>query len=338
MLTAPPTLAPPATAPPSPAPPRWREAARWLPLALVGLAAMLRLLRLNLAEYRGDDDDMVTAATQALQHGWLQAHGLISSIPIDNGPVAMWLLMLPLAFTSSLLVAQVWVALLNIGSVALCYQVVRTTWDRPLATIATALFAVSPWAVMYSRRLWITAFDAPLALLAFWLLLRWLRLTNASPVGNGSPGAESDRTAPTPTDNLIAFPTERMAPTWQRTARRYLPALLCGLAFSAFFQAHVVPMGEAVTLLLVFLLFFRAFGARRILICLAALAITLSPYVLTTVLPAFGQSVAGQQARRPGVDLQSWYDFANLVTGRGYQSIAPQGSRLLDATALPFTV
>lgn len=305
---------------------------------LVGLAAVLRLLRLSLAEYRGDDDDMVTAATQALQHGWLQAHGLISSIPIDNGPVAMWLLMLPLAVTSNLLVAQVWVALLNIGSIALCYHVVRTTWNRPVALIATALFAVSPWAVMYSRRLWITAFDAPLALLAFWLLLRWLRPANPSPVGRGAADAGLDGTTAIPTDNLIEFPPERMAPSWQRTARRYLPALLCGLAFSASFQAHVVPMGEAVTLLLVFLLFSRAFGLRRILLCLATLAITMAPYVLTTVLPALGKSIAGQQARRPSVDLQSWYYFGNLVTGRGYQSIAPQGSRLLDATALPFTV
>jgi len=71
---------------------RWQEAERRLPAILVALAALLRLWRLNLAEYRGDDDDMVTAATQALQHGWLQAHGLISSIRIDNGPAAMWLL------------------------------------------------------------------------------------------------------------------------------------------------------------------------------------------------------------------------------------------------------
>src|SRR6185437_4180963 len=115
---------------------------RLLPMAVVPVAALLRLYRLNLAEYRGDDDDMVTAATQALHQGWLQAHGLISSIPIDNGPVGMWLLMLPLAITSSLLVAQVWVALLNVGSVALCYHVVRTTWNRPLALVATALYAV----------------------------------------------------------------------------------------------------------------------------------------------------------------------------------------------------
>jgi len=317
---------------------RWQEAERRLPAILVALAALLRLWRLNLAEYRGDDDDMVTAATQALQHGWLQAHGLISSIPIDNGPVAMWLLMLPLAITSSLVVAQVWVALLNIGAVALCYQVVRTTWNRQLALVVTALFTVSPWAVMYSRRLWITAFDAPLALLAFWLLLRWLRL--GGNVSAGSTASEAPRplaTGPAATGKLIAFPTDRMAPSWRRTGQRYLPALLCGLAFSAFFQSHIVPIGEMVTLLLVFLLFFRSLGIRRILLCLSTLAITLAPYVLTTVLPALGKSVAGQQARHPGVDLQSWYDFGNLVTGRGYQSIAPQGSRLLDATSLPFT-
>src|SRR6185437_14063707 len=141
-------------------------------------------------------------------------------------PVAMWLLMLPLAITSSLLVAQVWVALLNVGSVALCYHVVRTTWNRPLALVATALYAVSPWAVMYSRRLWITAFDAPLALLAFWLLFRWLGM-GSSTTGKGTPATRmvaADDTAPD--SKMIAFPTERMAPSWRRSGRRYLPAVL----------------------------------------------------------------------------------------------------------------
>lgn len=330
--------APPSVSPTPDAPPNGTRRTLLLPAVLIGTAALLRLLRLNLAEYRGDDDDMVTAATQALQHGWLQAHGLISSIPIDNGPVAMWLLMAPFAVTASLLVAQVWVALLNIGAVALCYHVVHTVWTRPLALVSTALFAVSPWAVIYSRRLWITAFDAPLALLAFWLLFRWLRL---APTATGS-GTTIGRTpvvgAQSPPDNLLAFPTERMAPSWQRTTGKYLPAFLCGLAFSAFFQAHVVPMGEVLTLVLVCGLFPRTLGLRRILLCLGTLAVTMAPYVLTAVLPAVYKSLAGQQARHPGVSLQSWIAFGNLVTGRGYQSIAPQGSRLLDATALPFTV
>jgi 4-amino-4-deoxy-L-arabinose transferase-like glycosyltransferase len=309
-----------------------------LPVALVAVAALLRLYRLNLAEYRGDDDDMVTAATQALHQGWLQAHGLISSVPIDNGPVAMWLLMLPLAITSSLLVAQIWVALLNVGSVALCYHVVCTVWNRPLALVATALYAVSPWAVIYSRRLWITAFDAPLALLAFWLLFRWLQIGGSTTSKGASATGVAAGDGATPNGKMIAFPTERMAPSWRRSGRHYLPPVLCALAFSAFFQAHVVPMGEVVTLLVVFLFFFRAFGIRRIIVCLATLAVTMAPYVLTTVLPALGKSLAGQQARHPGVDFQSWLAFGNLVTGRGYQSIAPQGSRLLDATALPFTI
>lgn len=325
-------------------------------LAIVALAAALRLFGLSYAEYRGDDVDMVNAAYAALQHGWLQSHGLISSIPVDNGPVAMWLLMLPLALTGSLLAAHVWVALLNVASVALCFGFVRTTWNRRLAVVATLLYAVSPWAVVYSRRLWITAFDAPLALLAFWSLFAWFRVAAtrkaaadgaitkpraAAPTEVGRRRI-SRRRAPSPRRPLggassAAAPVAAPAGWYAVALGGYLPPLLCGLAFSAFFQAHVVPMGEGVTLLLALLGGLAVLGVRRVLVALATLALTMAPYVLTTVLPALGKTLAGQQAHHLTVDGLSWYYFGHLVTGLGYQSIAPEGSRLLDATGPLFS-
>jgi len=318
---------------------------------------VLRLARIDLAEYRGDDDDMVTASVHALAQGWLQSHGLISSIPIDNGPVAMWLLLLPLAITSSLLLAQVWVALLNVASVACCYYFVQGVWGRRLAVIATALYAVSPWAVIYSRRLWITAFDMPLALLAFWSFYRWLRAGPAWRAAIASGGGPAKLVA-FPRPALIAPPPPRARTAsvdWpgedaepvrisnpptnrDRSAlREYLAALLCGLAFSAFFQAHVVPMGQLVTLLAALMLFRRAVSWRATLVCLSTLAVTMAPYVVTTVLPALSRTLSGQQARHPAIGDLSWYFFGHLVTGRGYQSITPQASRLLDATSPLFT-
>ncbi len=298
----------------------------WLTITV---AACLRLFRLDYAEYRGDDDDMVNAAVNALHQGWLQSHGLISSIPIDNGPVAMWLLMVPLATTNSLLAAGVFVALLNVATVIGLYIAVRRLWGTPLALLATILFAVNPWAVTYARRLWITAFDAPLALLALWALLAFLQSMQPAATGADSP-------PPPMSPGILRFPVIR----GQRDRGRWRPfafAVLSGLALSAFFQAHVVPMGEIVAVVLSLLLFWRLLRMWPTLLALAVLAVTMAPYVFTTVIPALSKTLAGQQARQPVVDTLSWLFYGHLVTGLGYQSIQPEGSRILDATAGLFT-
>ena len=93
---------------------------------------------------------------------------------IVNPPLAAWLLAIPYAVSSSPIVATAFIALLNVVAVALCYGLSRRMF-APLgerawlaALIAALLFAVAPWAVIHSRKVWAQDLLPPFVLLYVW--------------------------------------------------------------------------------------------------------------------------------------------------------------------------
>ncbi len=147
---------------------QWLE--RGALLLVMLLAVVLRLYRIDYAQYRGDDDMIVLLALQVLRSGELLLHGMSSSLGVDNGSVSVYLLALPLALGADEVGATVFVAVLNILAVALTYIFVRSFFGQRTALITTLLFAVNPWAVVYSRRIWLNANIPFFTLLFMWSL------------------------------------------------------------------------------------------------------------------------------------------------------------------------
>jgi hypothetical protein len=124
------------------------------------LAAYLRLNHLDWTEFKLDEAHLSQIAFDMARHGVIPLTGIGSSVGIVNPPLAAWLLAIPYALSSSPIVATAFIALLNVVAVALCYGLSRRMF-APLgerawwaALIATLLFAVAPWAVIHSRKVW----------------------------------------------------------------------------------------------------------------------------------------------------------------------------------------
>ena len=79
---------------------------------------------------------------------------------IASGPVQAYLL-LPAVPFDSLLAPYVIVALLNCWAVYLLWSFARTYYGPLVALLAAGLYAVNPWAVIFSRRLWSDDMTAP---------------------------------------------------------------------------------------------------------------------------------------------------------------------------------
>src|SRR5512135_2751228 len=124
------------------------------------LAAYLRLNHLDWTEFKLDEAHLSQIAYDMARHGVIPLTGIGSSVGIVNPPLAAWLLAIPYAVSSSPIVATAFIALLNVAAVALCYGLSRrmfAPWsDRAwlAALITTLLFAVAPWAVIQSRKVW----------------------------------------------------------------------------------------------------------------------------------------------------------------------------------------
>ena len=131
---------------------RWRTV-----LALLGillLASYLRLGHLELTEFKFDEALLCNRAAEFVDSGRLPATGIGSSVGVANPPLAVILMALPVAVARDPILASGFVALLNVGAVLGCFWLGRRYFGDGVGLLAALLFAVSPWAVFYSRKVW----------------------------------------------------------------------------------------------------------------------------------------------------------------------------------------
>lgn len=134
-------------------------------LGVLVIGAVLRLAQPALVEFKRDEATIARLGQAIAHEGFRPVVGVDSSLGIDNLPLTLYLMALPLRLWSDPLSAVLFTILLNTMGLPACYLLGRALLDRRAALLATLLFAVSPWAVLYARKLW--ARTLPLVTLAF---------------------------------------------------------------------------------------------------------------------------------------------------------------------------
>jgi hypothetical protein len=141
----------------------------WLLLiALVLLAAVLRVGWPRLTEFKFSEARLEALALELTREGHLPLVGVPSSAGFDHSPISVYLYFPAFLFTADPIPATIYGGLANVAAVALCWWLARR-WPgggRWAAMVAALLFAVSPWSVAFSRKIWQVAF-VPLLTLAF---------------------------------------------------------------------------------------------------------------------------------------------------------------------------
>ncbi len=123
-------------------------------VAIILLAAYLRLGNLGLTEFKLDEAHVCSKAADFLASGRPPLVGIGSSVGAANPPLFIYLTAVPVSLSKNPAVIAGFIALLNVGAVLGCYLLTREYFGDKAALIATLLFAVSPWAVFYSRKIW----------------------------------------------------------------------------------------------------------------------------------------------------------------------------------------
>jgi 4-amino-4-deoxy-L-arabinose transferase-like glycosyltransferase len=132
--------------------------------ALLLLAALLRLGWPGLTHFQADEARLYTRALAMAREGELATHGIASSIGFPNSPVSVWFYALPLLLWPHVYSATLFTGLANLIAVAGWWWIVRRYWGPLPALAALLLFAVAPWAVVHSRRIWAQNLLPPLAI------------------------------------------------------------------------------------------------------------------------------------------------------------------------------
>ena len=117
---------------------------------VVVLAGYLRFAQLDLAELKLDEARALLMATKILEEDPFVTRGLSTSAGQVNSPAFLYLLAIPLIFSSEPVWATGFIALINTVAIAGCYLLTRRWFGLAPAFIASLLFALNPWAVIFS--------------------------------------------------------------------------------------------------------------------------------------------------------------------------------------------
>jgi hypothetical protein len=140
----------------------------WLVMAILLLATILRVGWPTLTEFKFSEARLEALALELTREGRLPLLGVPSSAGFDHSPISVYLYIPAFLFTANPIPATIFGGLVNVAAVALCWWLARR-WaggGRWAALVSALLFAVSPWAVVFSRKIWQVAF-VPLLTLAF---------------------------------------------------------------------------------------------------------------------------------------------------------------------------
>jgi 4-amino-4-deoxy-L-arabinose transferase-like glycosyltransferase len=132
------------------------KVSRWEIATLAGLlllAAVARLARPGLTEFKADEGRLLTAAL-AMADGEFAVRGISSSVGFPNAPMSVWLYAIPLVFWPHPYAATLFTGALSLAAVAGVYWLARRYRGRSAAAIAALMLAVSPWAIVFSRKIW----------------------------------------------------------------------------------------------------------------------------------------------------------------------------------------
>ena len=138
-------------------------------LLILFVAGLLRLGQPGIVEFFHDEAMLSSMAQQLVDGESFPLTGINSSTGIPNPPINVYLMALPYAISSDPQVATIFIMLLNVIGVGLLWLIAHRYFGKTTALVAGLTYAVSPWAILYSRKIWAQDFHTPFLLLALLL-------------------------------------------------------------------------------------------------------------------------------------------------------------------------
>ncbi|MFZ0544708.1 MAG: hypothetical protein WAM60_04690, partial [Candidatus Promineifilaceae bacterium] len=118
------------------------------------VAALLRMGQPGLVEFKRDEANLFSLALNMAKFQTFAVRGISSSVGFPNFPMSVWLYTLPLLVWKHVYSAILFTGLVNTAAVLGCWWLTRRYWGITAAFAAALFFAVSPWAVFHSQKIW----------------------------------------------------------------------------------------------------------------------------------------------------------------------------------------
>jgi 4-amino-4-deoxy-L-arabinose transferase-like glycosyltransferase len=137
---------------------------------LLIVALFLRLYNLDYMEFKGDEALNSFKALELVEEGVIPLTSLTSTTGINEPPIFVYFLAVPYFFTPNPVVATTFIALMNVFGIALCFFFLKKYFGSRAALFGTAFYAVNPWQVLFSRKIWTQNLVAPFIMMFIYFM------------------------------------------------------------------------------------------------------------------------------------------------------------------------
>lgn len=142
----------------------------WVVLLLIlFVASLMRFGNTSIVEFFHDDAMLSTLAQEMVAGERFPVTGINSSVGIPNPPISVYVMAIPFLVNSNPMIAIYFVMGLNVIGVGLLWLIAHRYFGRTAALMAGLAYALSPWATLYSRKIWAQDFHTPFVLLGILL-------------------------------------------------------------------------------------------------------------------------------------------------------------------------
>jgi hypothetical protein len=136
-------------------------------LLIFVLSASFRITNLDLIEFKTDEAVNLLLAIRPFLGYELTPGGTVSSIGILNPPLFNYILMPIAAINWDPRFIAFAIGLINSIAIAVFFLIVKKYYSLSIALISSILFALSPWAIIYSRKIWMQDLLIPFFIIIF---------------------------------------------------------------------------------------------------------------------------------------------------------------------------
>jgi 4-amino-4-deoxy-L-arabinose transferase-like glycosyltransferase len=134
------------------------------------IALFLRLHNLEYMEFKGDEALNSLKALKMAEDGEIPLTSLRSTTGINEPPIFIFLLATPFLFIPNPVGAAAFIALMNLLGILVLFFFMKKFFDVRAALFTAALYAVNPWQILFSRKIWTQNLLAPFVIIFIYLM------------------------------------------------------------------------------------------------------------------------------------------------------------------------
>lgn len=131
----------------------FRNETKWFILIFV-IASLFRITNLNLMAFQFDEATTLNHVVKFYQQPYLPEIGMLSSIRINNFPFFDYMIIILALPSKNPQIITFFIGLINSLLVGFFYLIIRKFINQRTALFASLFLATSPWAILFSRKLW----------------------------------------------------------------------------------------------------------------------------------------------------------------------------------------